>query len=943
MTEAFTEVGNAVGDSAMHHARERYGSRYAKEVTQLYVDAASDVLLAGHKLTTVVGFGLKGIVVDTVVEGTSMLMDLYDYLVGPVVLQGYMDMVQLPTTKPVRYFVVLRPWSLAFYNTASEFCQKPVKVVTTAMLDTLPLMRIKHKTVPQPAFPVDAAPVMNPPAEKDEHASTIVAASISLPISEKLGAGDGDGWNIYGDCSAQQAFCPDNNDHDYGDGDNDDDVAEAASDISCSQEAAYQFLDGDGAVDVDVVDSVGVLNHDVSVNDTTSSMSLLLPHTSSKEYHGGDDRSRKDRFRSFFSGFNGGLRSHIELSTVDCSAYLLFPPDEGGALQEWYSELRTACRSRKETMSNRRLIAVETAMQRRAQRLPKKHNLRISVLRFVSILPKARKIAHADQEEELLNENDNDHLEVLPADLPPAVKPQGAVPSAATAADLDSLYLELFESDECDDDSDEADAADNIFRDASIAASNSAKAVDDDSDDEVFVRLSPAHSQQQQQQCTLSSSSMATAEVNRALDDDVEELLGCGPMSSVMSMCLPNSSSSSSNINNSRPQSMRKAMVEESSSSSLSSAFSSSTKAASGAVSQITSKVHSSLTAGTRSVSNATRAARRRVEDFFLTGSMRVSAVPRTANDIALLAEKHTTNYVPLRPVHVQRGMLCDQLVAMHLATFNKQQTTLDGVGVHTGGTLCDGEALPPLPQTTEDVILPSIVDDDGENTSNSSSGSSVRTSIEFYSKVDPHKLTADWTNTTGAGAGRRSGAGAGSASISSPPPPPPSSTSSSSSSSSSFEMGKKCCIYNEWDIEGTLDCNKITFELEVKNASSFSTAYKFGRCSIKLSDVIPMMAENREYNSSCSDTFQANEGRSGEGSGFLSGVAAEAGAGAAAGIESEANTKAADGVPFHTKTQSTSEGLSGHHHWMPVFSFHTDKQIGVLLVHITHELLLAK
>lgn len=93
VTEAIAEVGNAIGDSAMHHSKAKYGEHYANQVTKSYVDAASEIGLAGYKVANVFSFGIAGLMIDVVVEGTTLLVSLYDYLVGPIILQGYMTLV----------------------------------------------------------------------------------------------------------------------------------------------------------------------------------------------------------------------------------------------------------------------------------------------------------------------------------------------------------------------------------------------------------------------------------------------------------------------------------------------------------------------------------------------------------------------------------------------------------------------------------------------------------------------------------------------------------------------------------------------------------------------------------------------------------------------------------------------------------------------------------
>ena len=127
LSEALNEVGSAVGDCAMHQSTSRNGEEYARQVTQHYVDAASELGLAGYKVANVVTFGWQGIMLDAMIEGTVLAVALYDYLLGPVLLQGYVDMVQLPQTDRRRFFAVLRPWSLSFYLSPADVSGKPLQ------------------------------------------------------------------------------------------------------------------------------------------------------------------------------------------------------------------------------------------------------------------------------------------------------------------------------------------------------------------------------------------------------------------------------------------------------------------------------------------------------------------------------------------------------------------------------------------------------------------------------------------------------------------------------------------------------------------------------------------------------------------------------------------------------------------------------------------------
>eukprot|EP01035_Chromulina_nebulosa_P017883 gene17883-23499_t len=141
VTEAIGEVGTAIGDSALHHSKTINGDEYANEVTKHYVSAASELGLASYKVMNVMALGIGGVLADAAVEGTTLLICLSDFLIGPIVLQGYCEMIQLPQLTPRIFFVVLRPWSIAFYHSSKDVMNRPYKIVITAMLDTLPQLR----------------------------------------------------------------------------------------------------------------------------------------------------------------------------------------------------------------------------------------------------------------------------------------------------------------------------------------------------------------------------------------------------------------------------------------------------------------------------------------------------------------------------------------------------------------------------------------------------------------------------------------------------------------------------------------------------------------------------------------------------------------------------------------------------------------------------------
>jgi hypothetical protein len=185
VTEAMGEIGNAVNETAINHAKAIHGDEYAKQVTQHYVDAAGEVGLASYKVLNVAAFGLAGIAADAAVEGATFLTCLSDFLVGPIILQGYMDLIQYPVLEPKRYFAVLRPWSLAFYASAADFARRPKKIIITAMLDTLPILRNYDLSMKSISVAAASGPIA--PSEKEE---ILGDSGKVVKFSDKLRGGD---------------------------------------------------------------------------------------------------------------------------------------------------------------------------------------------------------------------------------------------------------------------------------------------------------------------------------------------------------------------------------------------------------------------------------------------------------------------------------------------------------------------------------------------------------------------------------------------------------------------------------------------------------------------------------------------------------------------------------------------------------------------------------
>lgn len=253
VTEALDEIGSAIGTAAIDHANTIHGEEYCDKITKQYVNAAGEIGLASYKVLNVAAFGLMGIAADAAVEGATFLTCLSEFLVGPIILQGYMDTVQYPLLTPKEYFVVLRPWSIAFYRNASDIRSRPSKIVITAMLDTLPKVRNYSRSP-------------------------------------------------------------------------------SGNNLSDSQSGKY--------------DSESRVSDEKKANDP------------------------------FFDRLRGGNRPHLEICTVDCSTYLIYPPES--QILAWYHELKLASK-RVETVAKEKSGADEISLERRLRMLPKPQVLVITI------------------------------------------------------------------------------------------------------------------------------------------------------------------------------------------------------------------------------------------------------------------------------------------------------------------------------------------------------------------------------------------------------------------------------------------------------------------------------------------------------------------------------------------------------------------------------------
>lgn len=392
VTEALGEVGSAIGDSAMHHATTIHGPEYAENVTKHYVNAASELGLAGYKVANVATLGWQGVLVNAALEGTTFLISLYEYLIGPVLLQGYMDMIQPPLVQARRYFVVLRPWSIAFYKATTDITRKPYKIIATCMLDTLPKLRTEsHISGARADFVVEVRLASEPAEPRPEAvATTTVSVTTTEPQTQpsnartdRAGSAD-ESDSLYWHRSDYDAFEEGQHRPD-GTGQEESDSLLPRSGEKADpdhQSGAYAEPAPRGSFSAAMHRTAGRLR---------SVASSLSPENLDAQWQQrqGELRAYLNRPSAVVQENSGdhtaGVGPHIETCTVDCSTYLLYPPED--MLHIWYDELVEAA-SRVETIAKRKSGADEIALYRRLDLFPISTTVTVQVRRFVRTTPK---------------------------------------------------------------------------------------------------------------------------------------------------------------------------------------------------------------------------------------------------------------------------------------------------------------------------------------------------------------------------------------------------------------------------------------------------------------------------------------------------------------------------------------------------------------------------
>lgn len=331
LTEALSEVGSAIGETALTHSKTMHGDTYAENVTQHYVDACAEIGMAGYKVANVASFGVHGLMLDAVVEGTTLMISLYEYLVGPVLMQGYMDVVQPPFATRERVFAVLRPWSLSLYKDSRDFTGKPFKIVPTAMMDTLPKIRVRGRgAVASTSLGIMSDIEMQPIGGLKLNSSSSSSLSSLEAVETVAGGEGGDGTKDSTESGAeeeQRLLTKERIDSNIGE----------SYSSSRSKSRAGMRIGGDATTMLHKPRKVlaatcpdGDDRHDDDGKEEEEEEGenvhdpKLLGVVESRPPLGSSGRAAAAA-SAFFHSLRGGSDTHVEVCTVDCSTYLLYP------------------------------------------------------------------------------------------------------------------------------------------------------------------------------------------------------------------------------------------------------------------------------------------------------------------------------------------------------------------------------------------------------------------------------------------------------------------------------------------------------------------------------------------------------------------------------------------------------------------------------------------
>ena len=340
VTEFVSEIGAAVGDSAIYHSRMVNGEDYASRVTALHIEGAGQVGLGLYKVGHVMSFGIAGIAADALFEGATLLTALYDFLVGPVLLHAWMDVCFPPSTTLQRLYVVLRPFSVSFYEKSTQFAARPFRIIPTALLDTIPQLRLRGPQSTPTRAPTGAGDAAT--AGVSESGPLANTSSISQALAS-------------GAASSTEDL-----------------VALEERDIASQGSYVQRLTSMRSHVELCTVDCSSALLHPLVERETPphsierssplpKAVPVPVPVPAEEGKSGDGDEDAEDSTWQDTDTLDGAGDHDVEAN------------ERGeAALQEWFEELKAAC-MRVEEVTKKRSGALELALTRRLGLLPKKN------------------------------------------------------------------------------------------------------------------------------------------------------------------------------------------------------------------------------------------------------------------------------------------------------------------------------------------------------------------------------------------------------------------------------------------------------------------------------------------------------------------------------------------------------------------------------------------
>ncbi|CEL92444.1 unnamed protein product [Vitrella brassicaformis CCMP3155] len=128
-------VVESIQDAALHHSKEVYGEDWTNEVTKRHVEALDRWGMGVYHGLYAYQMGLTDVAMYMAAEVGDQGINRIGYLSGPVLMQGYL-LLASPPLRPdfQKRWVVVRPWSICFYESSSHLARRPLYTIPTGNL-----------------------------------------------------------------------------------------------------------------------------------------------------------------------------------------------------------------------------------------------------------------------------------------------------------------------------------------------------------------------------------------------------------------------------------------------------------------------------------------------------------------------------------------------------------------------------------------------------------------------------------------------------------------------------------------------------------------------------------------------------------------------------------------------------------------------------------------